>query len=406
MNNHFPAILQPLLKPILLDALGCFFVSFLIPIVAHQEFQADGFQMGLLFSLQALGTGVSALLFAGKVNRWASRAQLIRFAAFIRSFAYLCLYAAILSKHYWLMVFATFVLGFGSGLFWLIWQTCFAQISQFEHRAQTLGFASKQIGLGIMIGSGFAFSLLGFAEGFQLADYIIYLSLPVFSLACLFAGCQAFTAISVMTLQYPQTQQQNPQKINFTLLTVFLFAMIFVGQLSGSLVAPFLEVYLLEHLHISSVSQLSLAYIPGGILAMILAPKLGAFADKVNAALYLTCAGIIGAFTTWLMLQSGSLWQISLLFIVDASVITSSGLVLAKLISEVAGENKGSAFGLQGFISNFGAISGPLVGGLFWQLQGSQGPFVFSISTELLLAACCLVILWPALRVDHKLLKP
>jgi len=401
MSTDLSPILQPLLKPILLDALGFFFVSFLIPIVAHQEFQANGLQMGLLFSLQAVGTGISALLFAKKVNRWATRAQLIRFGAFIRSIAYLCLYGAILSKNYCLMVFATFALGFGSGLFWLIWQTCFAQISPFKHRAQTLGFASKQIGMGVMIGSCFAFSLLGFAEDLQLADYIIYLSLPVFSLACLFAGCKAFSAVSEMALQYSQAQQQSAQKINFTLLTVFLFVMIFIGQLSGSLVAPFLEVYLLEHLHINSVSQLSLAYIPGGILAMIFAPKLGAFADKVNVALYLTFAGIIGALTTWLMLQSVSLWQISALFVIDASVITSSGLVLAKLISEVAGENKGSAFGLQGFISNFGAISGPLIGGVFWQLQGSQGPFIFSISTELLLAACCLVILWPVLRASR-----
>ncbi len=405
MSSVLPNVLKPILLPIRLDSLGLFFVSFLIPIVAHQTFSANGWQMGLLFSLQAVGTGISALLFSKKVNSWLLRAPLSAFACLLKSIAYCCLYMAILVNNFELMIVATFALGFASGLFWLIWQSSFAQLSEYKDRAQVLGFASKQVGLGIMIGSCLAFSIISIAEIHGLSNEVAYCALPLFSFASLYASKISFTAYTAITAQLTDnkgTVQTTYSSTTYTFIALFLFIMIFVGQLSGSLVAPFLEIYLLDHLQVSSIADLSIAYIPGGIVSMLFAPRLGAIADKVNAALYLGCAGVVGAFTTWLMLQSTELWQISILFVVDASVITSSGLVLAKLVSEVAGENKSSAFGVQGFISNLGAIAGPLVGGAFWQIQGSQGPFLFSISTELLLAACCFIILLPVLKSSGK----
>ncbi|MCP4322547.1 MAG: MFS transporter [Psychromonas sp.] len=394
MSTQFPVILKPLLQAIRLDALGLFFINFIIPVIAHQKFSADGMQMGILFSLQALGTGISALLFSKRVNSGLLRAPLIQLASLIKVFAYICLYFSIVNGLYELMIIATFCLGLGSGLFWLIWQTCFAQLSLYQHRAEVFGYASKQVGMGIMVGSCFAFSLLGFAETNLCSEYIMYISMPMFAIASFISGVVGYKAVLKMQFSQLDTRKESH---GFTFITVFIFSMILVGQLSGSLVAPFLEVYLLENLQIQSTSDLSLAYIPGGIASMLLAPKLGVLADKMNAAIYLACAGFVGALTTWLILQSSALWQISLLFVIDASVITSSGLVLAKLISGLAGNKMGSAFGIQGGVANFGAILGPIIGGLFWQHQGSKGPFIFSISTEVVLACCCLFILLPLL---------
>jgi len=395
VKTQFPTTLKPLLQAIRLDALGLFFINFIIPVIAHQQFSADGMQMGILFSLQALGTGISALLFSKRVNSGLHRASLIQLASFIKVFAYLCLYCSIINELYELMIIATFCLGLGSGLFWLVWQTCFAQLSVYQHRAEVFGYASKQIGIGIMIGSCLAFSLLGAAEAYLWPDYITYLSMPLFAIASYISGAVGYKVVSGM--QFPQLEA-NKKTQGHTFIALFIFSMIFVGQLSGSLVAPFLEVYLLENLQVHSTSDLSLAYIPGGIASMLLAPRLGVLADKINAAIYLAGAGFIGALTTWLILQATALWQVSLLFVIDASVITSSGLVLAKLISGLAGDKVGSAFGVQGAVANFGAIFGPIIGGVFWQYQGSKGPFIFSISTELTLACCCLFILLPLIN--------
>ncbi|MCW9000911.1 MAG: MFS transporter [Kangiellaceae bacterium] len=398
MNKNLPEKLRPMLLPIKLDSLGLFFINFLIPIVAHKNFDANGWQMGLLFSLQAIGTGCSALLFSRRVNRWNNRSLLILFGSVIKAVAYILLYLAIINTQYEMMVAATFCLGFGTGIFWLVWQTCFAQMSEFKNRAEIFGEASRQMGLGVMFGSIVAFTLISLAEDYSQPDWISYMVILLFSISSTIAAVLSYKAVAAMSKQDTAVEQEISIPLKITTISIFLFGMIFIGQLSGSLVAPFLEVYLLDHLNITSIEELSIAYIPGGIISMIVAPKLGRFADKINPALFLGCASIIGATTTWIMLQVTSIWHISALFVIDATVITSAGLVLSKLISEVAGENKGSAFGLQGFISNSVAISGPLIGGFFWEVQGATGPLMFSIFTEAFLAICCLVILLPALQ--------
>lgn len=398
MNEYFSEKLKPLLLPIRLNALGLFFINFLIPIVAHQNFHANGWQMGLLFSLQAIGTGVSALLFSGLVNRWTSRPMLIMIGSALKAIAYACLYFAIITNEFELMIAATFSLGFGSGIFWLVWQTCFAQLSEFKHRAEVFGEASKQMGMGVLWGSVFAFTLMTVAEDYGQPRSVSYAVVLAFSVASALAAFLSFKAVAAMSAADAVKEIASSVPLRLTTVAVFLFALVFIGQLSGSLVAPFLEVYLLDQLNITSLGDLSIAYIPGGIVSMIVAPKLGKYADKMSPAIFLGIAGLIGATTTWAMLQVTELWQISALFVIDASVIMSSALVISKLISEVAGEKKGSAFGLQGFISNFGAISGPLIGGFFWQTHGATGPLVFSIFTELFLAGCCILLLFPALR--------
>ena len=75
----------------------------------------------------------------------------------------------------------------------------------------------------------------------------------------------------------------------------------------------------------------------------------------------------------------------ALLFIIDATVISSAGLALSKILSNISKTQRGSIFGLQGFFSNLGAISGPLLGGFLWELLGDRGPFLLSIGVEFVL---------------------
>ena len=128
MKSNLPNSLRPLLVPIRLDALGSFFIGFLISIIAHQQFSANGWEMGILFSLQAVGTGCSALLFSKKVNEWGNRSRLIFIGSIVKMVAYILLYVSIIISSYKLMVMATFGLGLGSGLFWLVYKTCFARV--------------------------------------------------------------------------------------------------------------------------------------------------------------------------------------------------------------------------------------------------------------------------------------
>ena len=69
-------------------------------------------------------------------------------------------------------------------------------------------------------------------------------------------------------------------------------------------------------------------------------------------------------------------------FVIDVTVVTSAGLVLSKVLSDLSKDRTGSIFGLQGLISNFGALCGPLVGGVLWELSGNRAPFHLSIKTS------------------------
>lgn len=411
MNAVFPPVLTPLLLPIRLNALGLFFINFLIPLVAHQTFAANGWQMGLLFCLQAAGTGLGALCFGRLVSRHALRRYLIGAGSVLKGIGYALIYLAIVQQHFVLMVIATALLGFGAGMFWLVWQTSFAEQSALAHRAEVFGEASRQIGLGVLWGSVFAFTLMTVAEDYGQPHAVAFAVLLPFALASSIAAWLSWRALSALHHAAPAataaplpTAAAPSGSSGPKALVLVLFGLIFVGQLSGALVAPFLEVYLLDQLNITSLGDLTIAYIPGGIVSMMVAPQLGRLADKFNPAYVLSLAGVIGALTTFTMLQVNELWQISLLFVIDASVITTSALVLTKLVSQVGGAHSGRAFGWQGFIGNAGAITGPLLGGMFWQLKGASAPLYFSIATEVLLACCCALLLAPLLGRLNKLL--
>lgn len=405
MNAVFPSSLTALLLPIRLNALGLFFINFLIPLVAHQTFHANGWQMGLLFSLQAAGTGIGAVCFGGLVAREASRRYLISLGSLLKGIGYALIYLAIVQQQFTLMVVATALLGFGAGMFWLVWQTCFAERSALANRAEVFGEASRQIGLGVLWGSVFAFTLMTVAEDYGQPHAVAFAVLLPFAFCSTVAAWLSWRAVTGLSAQQGVTLLGADSGADDGgaaaaggaqyALVVVLFSLIFIGQLSGALVAPFLEVYLLDELNITSLGDLTIAYIPGGIISMMVAPQLGRLADKFNPAYVLSLAAVLGALTTFTMLQVNELWQISVLFVIDASVITTSALVLTKLVSQVGGEQSGRAFGWQGFVGNAGAISGPLLGGMFWQLQGAAAPLYFSIATETGLALCCVLLLAP-----------
>ncbi|WP_129122271.1 hypothetical protein [Veronia nyctiphanis] len=46
---------KKLLTAIFLDSPGLFFANFIIPVVMHQQFNLSGWQLGLVFCLQAVG---------------------------------------------------------------------------------------------------------------------------------------------------------------------------------------------------------------------------------------------------------------------------------------------------------------------------------------------------------------
>ena len=183
-------------------------------------------------------------------------------------------------------------------------------------------------------------------------------------------------------------QLGNNLKRSVIVVFIILLVILFLENMVGSLVGSFLEFFLLENIT-DNISFLILAYVPGAILSILLAPRIGRIADRINPSYVLGIASTIGAVTTWLLINSQEIWQFSILFIIDATVVSSAGLVLSKIVSSISRKRRGSVFGLHGSITNLGRISGPLIGGALWDVK-STFPFILSIIVE-----GCLAVIYP-----------
>jgi MFS family permease len=169
-----------------------------------------------------------------------------------------------------------------------------------------------------------------------------------------------------------------------------------MSSINGSLAKPFLNVYLLEEIE-SDPTIVILAYIPSGIIAMFLAPKLGKLVDKIHPAIGISVASVIGSLTTYFLISTTSLWIFAILLIFDTIIVNTAGLVIQNLLSRMAGlviqnllsrislSHRGKVLGLNRFFSSFGYIVGPIFGGLAWDYLGFKAPFIFSIFIELCL---------------------
>ena len=81
-ENRFTPDFNDVLKIIILNSLGFFFLGFLIPIIARQDMNASGFQVSLLISLQVLGRTLSGIASGYFTDHLKNRSILILIGSF------------------------------------------------------------------------------------------------------------------------------------------------------------------------------------------------------------------------------------------------------------------------------------------------------------------------------------
>ena len=74
-----------------------------------------------------------------------------------------------------------------------------------------------------------------------------------------------------------------------------------------------MNVYLLENIE-SNINLVIWAYLPAGILATLLAPKLGIIVDKLPPSVGITVTSFLGALVTWFLINSQNIWMFAILF--------------------------------------------------------------------------------------------
>lgn len=381
-----------MIKITIFNSLGFFFLDFLIPYVASQELRAAGIDMGVIFSVIVVGYMISSP-FVGALTDKISKKFLVFVGSVGRGIAYFFLYFAIIMKSLLGLALGMFLLGFCAGFFWIPLDTLIAEKSSAAHRSYAYGrhYSAEGIGtfFGAFIGFGILFAAIEIAPD---NSFLIYSALVVFGLVNILAGIVFYLFVDE-SLKFDNIEDgqslsdiSTPKIVSTSLIfgLFLLFVVLFLSSTNGSLAKPFLNVYLLEYIE-DNPTLAALAYAPSGFVSMLLAPRLGEIADRTNPYLGISIASVFGAIITFSLINTSDLWIFALLLIMDVTVVTTGELILSNFISRVSKSHRGKIFGFQSTFTNFGAIIGPILGGIVWDLFDSKSPFIVSIVVELAL---------------------
>ncbi|MFX0076980.1 MAG: MFS transporter [Candidatus Hermodarchaeota archaeon] len=403
--NRFTPDFNHMLKIVILNSLGFFYIGFLVPIIAYDQMIATPIQISLLVSFQVLGRMLSGTIAGVLTDRTTSRTKLVLMGSIGRGISYLIIFAAIILNSLLLLGMGTFILGFMAGIFWVPFNTLIAEKSNKNNRSQAYGKRDSANAIGQMFGGIIGFGLVLFLTDLTTNPLFLYASIPFYGIANFIAGLKFYKDVdesikfsSDNDLSHSSTQKENsPNQTKFrgALLigSIFLMSVLLLSNINGSIAKPFLNIYVIETIE-NDIQLVTWAYLPAGIVATLLAPKLGRVVDKLKPAIGISITSMLGALVTWLLINSGNIWIFSILLLFDLTIMIAAGLIFQNLLSRISLENRGKILGSGDFFQFLGSFIGPLLGGIVWEFLGPDYPFIISIFVELSLIPLYLVVVY------------
>jgi MFS family permease len=394
-----------MLKIVILNSLGFFFIGFLVPIIARYNMFATAIQISLIVSFQVLGRTISGTITGFLTDRMKSRKKLVLIGSIGRGTSYFIIYTAIILNSIMLLGIGTFALGFMAGVFWVPFNTLIAEKSNKDNRSEAYGKRNSSNAIGQMIGGVIGFILLMILEFFTSNPFLLYASIPIFGIANFYAGFKFNREVDEsIKFNEPSENITNPlieenkekhAKLAGPIIlgSIFLMSVLFLSNINGSIAKPFLNIFVIETIE-SNIQLVTWAYLPAGIVATLLAPKLGKLVDKFRPAIGITVTSTLGALVTWLLINSANIWVFSLLLLIDMTIMIASGLIFQNLLSRISLKNRGKILGSGEFFQFLGSVIGPILGGVVWDFYGPTYPFIISIFVELSLIPLYLLVVY------------
>ncbi|MEX2684896.1 MAG: MFS transporter [Candidatus Sigynarchaeota archaeon] len=407
------------------NCLGFLFIDFLIPFVVSAEIQASMLSLGLVVSFGTAGH-VLGSPFAGYLADRVSKRKLVMAGAWGRGSAYFIMYLAIALQAAlgaggalaWLMA-SEFMLGLMVSFFWVPINTIISDKSAKQCRSLAFGKRQYYKGIGLVIGTTigiaiFAASNVLIPANFPFKSFFPHASLLIFGLANIIAGISFYKNVDdslvyeskhdpgrSLVLVAPDASQARQRDIAFmkrvpaSLVVGFSVLMIavFGTQLNEAITKPFVRVYVLELIE-PNPNLAVLGFVPGTLVSLFLAPKLGELADRINPAKGITVICTLGGVATWLLINARNLWLFIPIHTLDATLALTTGLIIDNVLSRVSKVHRGKLFGMKMLAGNLGEMSAPIIGGILYDTVSAQAPFIFSIFVEWSLIMLYVVVLF------------
>ena len=404
-STRFTPDFNHMLKIVILNSLGFFFIGFFVPIIARFNMLATAIQISLIVSIQVLGRTISGTITGFLTDRVKSRRKLVLIGSIGRGTSYFIIYTAIILNSVILLGVGTFTLGFMAGVFWVPFNTLIAEKSNKDNRSEAYGKRNSANAIGQMIGGVIGFLLLMILGFFTSNPFLLYASIPMFGIANFYAGIKFnrevdesikfYEPLDNLTNPHIKENKEKHAKLAGPIIlgSIFLMSVLFLSNINGSIAKPFLNIYVIETIE-SNIQLVTWAYLPAGIIATLLAPKLGKLVDKFRPAIGITVTSTLGALVTWLLINSANIWVFSLLLLIDMTIMIASGLIFQNLLSRISLKNRGKVLGSGEFFQFLGSVIGPILGGVVWDFYGPNYPFIISIFVELSLIPLYLVVVY------------
>jgi DHA1 family multidrug resistance protein-like MFS transporter len=408
----------PMIRIVFWNSLGFFFFWFLIPYVSWELFGVSGIELGFAFAFQTFGGLLSAPIVGFLTDR-VSKKLLVLIGSFGRGIAYAVMYIGILLISMPTFTTGLFILGFFVGFFWSPLYALMSEKSHKSFRSSAFGKQAGMLGRGNLVGSVLSFIIFGLANIFVPENlFIVYIPLLLFTASNFYAGI-IFNRQVDEELTYeihigenndrvepqeitPEVSEINKGTSKFTLGFIigfiFLITAFMTSNINQTIGPPFFQIYLIEELKINNAVIVMLIYFPSQILSLLLSPKMGKIADKINPILGMAIVSGFGSLITFLIIMSRDGVTFSIMLLLDSTFGWAGGLILQNVISRISKGHRGKLFGLSQWTSYLGAIIGPIIGGFAWDHLGHQIPFIISIFVELSLI--------PLYIIAIKALKP
>ena len=396
MKTDFTPDFRDMVNILLWNSFGLFFLDFLIPYIASVEIHATGTQIGILFAIRTVGYLLIAPL-AGNLTDKILRKKLIYIGSIGRGIAYFILYFSILEKSLEFIIFGNLLLGLMAGFFWIPLDVLISEKSNPSNRSEAFGIRNAKVGQGTIVGNIIGFGILGAGSLFLNGNrYLMYSALLVFGLSNFYGGTKFYRNVDesikyhtevveawkVEDKSYLQFFKDLPSGL--TTILMLLLVLLFISSVKASTAKPFILVYLTQNIE-SDPFIASLVYVPAGLASVLLAPYLGKIGDRLNPKIVIGFGSILGAIVTWTIINTNSLIVFSILLLFDELIVITTELMIQNVFSKISIANRGKVFALETLFVDFGAVIGPIFGGVLWDAYGFRAPFIFSIFVELLL---------------------
>lgn len=396
-----------MIRIIFWNSMGFFFFSFLIPYVTIKLLGVSRTELGLAFSIQTVG-GLLSSPIVGYLTDRISKKLLVLIGSFGRATAYIVMYFGIIMSNYITFTGGMFVLGFFVGFFWTPLDTLISEKSSKMNRSFAFGKRAAMIGWGNFVGSIISVTVfLIFSIVTPEVLFLVYSPLLIFAASNILGGIIFHRKVDEeLTFEkhifniYPSNveptaitkepvlmdSQETPSEkmtrgffFGFLILTLAFMT----SNMNASLAYPYFQGYLTDVLLVENAILVMLIYFPSQVVSLLLAPKLGKIADKINPIIGIAFVSGFGSLVTFLIINSTSGLVFGILLLFDSTFAWGGNVILQNIVSRISKYHRGKVFGATQWLSLLGAILGPILGGIAWDNFGPKSPFIISIFIEL-----------------------